>query len=187
MPKFCSCPKIVHRFFSINNFFAEQHHHVLYEEVYQYKRFQKFSTKTVTRIASPNCKNEQKRGQSSVGVKGTGGSFVRTPGFLFCGRQAPDEWRCLNCSRIYQPWRTAMASWHPEEGCFKPDCNHCTSVLSHQSCSVAAYQHGFVGTCHPNATLMPPRCRPNHTVQFYSQPYSIVHANFILSKRSLGW
>ena len=33
-----------------------------FEEVYQYKRFQKFSIKTLTIIACPNIKNKQKIG-----------------------------------------------------------------------------------------------------------------------------
>ena len=45
------------------------HFHVHYEEVYQYKRFEKFSIKTLTRIGCPTFKNEQKIGQSNLGVK----------------------------------------------------------------------------------------------------------------------
>ena len=45
------------------------HFHVHYEEVHPYKRFQKFSIKTLTRIGYPNFINEQKTGQSNLGVK----------------------------------------------------------------------------------------------------------------------
>ena len=45
------------------------HLHVYYEDVYQYKRFQKFSTKTLTRIAYPNFKNKQKIVFSPLKVK----------------------------------------------------------------------------------------------------------------------
>ena len=45
------------------------HSHVLYEEIYQYKRYQKFSIKTITRIACPNFKSEQKIGLSTLEVK----------------------------------------------------------------------------------------------------------------------
>ena len=38
------------------------HPHVHYEEVYEYKRFQKFNIKIVTKIAYPNFKNKQKTG-----------------------------------------------------------------------------------------------------------------------------
>ena len=44
------------------------HFHVHYEEVHQYKRFPKFSIKTLTSIGCPNFKNEQKTGQSNLGV-----------------------------------------------------------------------------------------------------------------------
>ena len=40
------------------------HSHVHYEMVYQYKRFQKFSIKTLMRVAFPSLKNEQKIGVS---------------------------------------------------------------------------------------------------------------------------
>ena len=44
------------------------HFHVHYEEVYQYKKFQKFSIKTATRIGCPNFKNEQNTCKSNLGV-----------------------------------------------------------------------------------------------------------------------
>ena len=51
------------------------HSHAHYEEVYKYKRFQKFSIKTLTKIAYPNFKNEQKIGQNNLGVNvGDGGA-----------------------------------------------------------------------------------------------------------------
>ena len=43
--------------------------HVHYKEVYWYKRFQKFSIKTLTRIACPNFKNKQKIGLRTLGIK----------------------------------------------------------------------------------------------------------------------
>ena len=45
------------------------HFHVHYEEVYEYKRFQKFSIKTLTRIGCPNVKIEKKTSQSNLGVR----------------------------------------------------------------------------------------------------------------------
>ena len=45
------------------------HSHVHYEKLYQYKRFQKFSIKTLTEIGCPNFINEQKTGQSILRVK----------------------------------------------------------------------------------------------------------------------
>ena len=47
---FCFCLKIVYNFFSIND---KLHSHVHYEEVYQFKRLQKFSIKTLTIISLP--------------------------------------------------------------------------------------------------------------------------------------
>ena len=44
------------------------HFHDHYEEVYQYKRFQKFTIKTLIRIAGPNFKNEQKTSFNTLGV-----------------------------------------------------------------------------------------------------------------------
>ena len=43
--------------------------HVHYEEVYYYKRFQKFSIKTLTRIARPNSKTNKKISLSTLGIK----------------------------------------------------------------------------------------------------------------------
>ena len=45
------------------------HCHVHYGEVYQYKSFQKFSMRTLIRIACPNVKNKQKRGLNTLRVK----------------------------------------------------------------------------------------------------------------------
>ena len=44
------------------------HSHVHYEEVYSYKRFPKFSIKTLTKITCQNLKNEQIIGLNHVGV-----------------------------------------------------------------------------------------------------------------------
>ena len=43
------------------------HTHVHYEEVCEYKRFQKFIIKTLTKIACPDFINEQKISLSSLG------------------------------------------------------------------------------------------------------------------------
>ena len=44
------------------------HSHVYYEEVYQYKRSQNFTIKTLTRIAYLNFKNEKKTGFNTLGL-----------------------------------------------------------------------------------------------------------------------
>ena len=44
------------------------HFLVHHEEVCKYKRFKKFSIKTLTRIAYPNFKYEWKIGQNNLGV-----------------------------------------------------------------------------------------------------------------------
>ena len=72
---FSSCPSIVFNqklfvtVFSINDSLHKLHFHVHYEEVYLYKSFQKFSIKTLTKIAYPNFKNKQKIGFNPLGVK----------------------------------------------------------------------------------------------------------------------
>ena len=66
---FVFCPKIAYNFLSISDFFVEITFHVHYEEVYKYKRFQKFNIKTLIKIGCPNFKNEQKTSQSNLEVK----------------------------------------------------------------------------------------------------------------------
>ena len=53
----------------MKDFLHKFHSYVHYEEVYQCKRFQKLSIKSLTTIAYLNFKNEQKIGLSILGAK----------------------------------------------------------------------------------------------------------------------
>ena len=44
------------------------HFRVCYEEVYQHKKFQKFSIKTLVTVAWPKCKKYHKTGLRALGV-----------------------------------------------------------------------------------------------------------------------
>ena len=66
------------------------HFHVHYEEVYQYKRFQKFAIKTLTKIIYPNFKNKQKTSLDTLGVK----PFHRKPYLVFV-HQIREEYNML--------------------------------------------------------------------------------------------
>ena len=64
-------------------FLHKLHSHVHYEEVYLYKRFQKFSIKTLTRIAYQNLKNKQNLCLPSLGDKPLPSSRTYSKGFAF--------------------------------------------------------------------------------------------------------
>ena len=68
-PSFVFDQKLIIAFFLEMNSLHKLHYHIFYEEVYQYKRFQNFNIKIVTRIACSNFKNKQKTSLGTLGIK----------------------------------------------------------------------------------------------------------------------